>query len=337
MQISELNEIFVGYKIKAECVSYEEVNHFSVYYIKLKPGCKIKTLENNSAEIQLHLQLSSTPIFTLAPELGLVKMISTRKFETIKVDAIIDYNDKNFNAYVGVDSEGEIVILNLNKVPHLLVAGATNSGKSVFLHTIIANLITRDMNEKVDLFLIDPKTVEFEAYKKMKCSGHLTVNNSYEQALKKLFTIHNIMNKRFALLSKLNCKSVVECNAKKCGKFTRIVCIIDELADLMLRDKSAKNGSKMEMLICSIAAKARAAGIHLILATQRPSVNVVTGLIKANFPTRVCFRVSSNTDSRVVLDYKGAENLNGKGDGILSGYSQKPIRFQSVFSDPLNM
>jgi len=334
-QVKALNELFVGYKIKAECVGYEEITHFVVYHIKLKPGCKVRALELIGTEIQLGMQLLSVPIFTPAPELGIVKMVSTRKFETIQVETIIDQNDKKFNAYVGIDSDGKPVILDFNKAPHLLVAGATGSGKSVFLHAIIANLIKREANERIDLYLIDPKMVEFEAYKGVKTKGHLSISNTYVDAIKKLYTIHSIMDKRFKLLSKLNCKSVTEYNSKNKGRFSRIVCVIDELADLMLRD--VKNGSKMERLICSIAAKARAAGIHLILATQRPSIDVVTGLIKANFPIRVCFRVSSNTDSRVVLDYKGAENLNGRGDGILSGYSNKQIRFQSVFSDPKTM
>jgi len=331
-QVEQLNEIFTGYKIKAECVDYEEANNFSVYHIKLKPGCKVKTLENISTEIQLGLKLLASPTFTPAPELGLIKMISTRKSETLYVEDIINPSDARFNAYVGVDSSGSPVILDFNKAPHLLVAGTTGSGKSVFLHTIIANFMRRDYPNKIDLDLIDPKMVEFEAYKGIRFDGHMSITNTYEGALKKLYTIHNIMDKRFMLLSKLNCKSVDECNLRKKGRFTRKICVIDELADLMLRD--AKNGSRMETLICSIAAKARAAGIHLILSTQRPSVDVVTGLIKANFSVRVCFRVSSSTDSRVVIDQNGAEKLNGKGDGILVGYSQKPIRFQSAFGDP---
>lgn len=331
-QVKQLNEIFTGYKVKAECVNYEEASNFSIYHVKLKPGCKLRALENLSTEIQLGLKLLSNPTFTPAPELGLIKMISTRKSETIYIEDIIDKTDNRFNAYVGIDSNGVPVIIDFNKAPHFLIAGATGSGKSVFLHSIIANFLKRDYPNKVDLDLIDPKMVEFEAYKGIDFCGHLSITNTYEDALKKLYTIHNIMDKRFVLLSKLNCKSVEECNTKKKGRFTWKVCVIDELADLMLRD--AKNGSKMETLICSIAAKARAAGIHLILATQRPSVDVVTGLIKANFPIRVCFRVSSYTDSRVVIDNKGAEKLNGKGDGLLVGYSQKLIRFQSAFADP---
>lgn len=334
MGTNELNEVLNGYKIKAECVDYKERDNFKVFYIKLNPGCKIRTLENIATEIQLGLQLLSIPIFTPVPELGLVKMVSTKKSDKIIVTNIINYDDDNFNAYVGLDSEGSPVIIDFNKAPHLLVAGATGSGKSVFLHTIITNLIKRNRDERIDLYLIDPKKVEFEAYRTKSCNGYLTVTDTYEEALQKLYTIHNIMNKRFELMSKVNCKSIKEFNNKSRRKMTRIVCVIDELADLMLVDKKTAKGSKMETIICSIAAKARAAGISLILATQRPSVDVVTGLIKANFPIRVCFRVASNVDSRVVLDYKGAENLNGKGDGVLSGYINKQVRFQSAFADP---
>lgn len=334
-QINELNEILVGYKIKAKCVNYEEANNFTVYYIKLNPGCKLRALDNIATEVQLALKLLTVPIFTPAPELGLIKMISTKKSDTFYVEDVMDMDDERFNAYVGIDSSGIPVVIDFNKAPHLLIAGATGSGKSSFLHTMIANFFKREYPNKIDLDLIDPKMVEFEIYKGIDFGGHLSVVNTYEDALKKLYTIHNIMDKRFVLLSKLNCKSVRECNLRKQGRFTWKVCIIDELADLMLRD--AKNGRKMETLICSIAAKGRAAGIHLILSTQRPSTNVITGIIKANFQVRVCFRVSSNTDSRVVIDYKGAEKLNGKGDGLLIGYSQKSIRFQSAFSDPSNL
>ena len=125
--------------------------------------------------------------------------------------------------------------------------------------------------------------VEFEAYKGVKTNGHLSISNTYVDAIKKLYTIHSIMDKRFKLLSKLNCKSVTEYNTKNKGRFSRIVCVIDELADLMLRD--ARNGSKMETLICSIAAKARAAGIHLILATQRPSIKIIrSNVLYAHLP-----------------------------------------------------
>jgi len=328
-EVTELNEVFKGYKVKAECISYEKTNNFKVFYIKLKPGCKVKTLENISTEIQIGLRLLSAPVFTPAPELGLIKMVSIQKAGKINVKDIIDYNDKRFNAYVGVDSDGGPVVLDFNENPHLLVAGSTGSGKSVFLHTIINNLINRKYANKIDLFLIDPKMVEFERYKTTKFLGHVSVVSSYEDAMKKLFTIHNIMDKRYKLLSKFNCNSVEGFNKKYKSKFSKIVCIIDEFADLIIRD--SRNGHKMETLICSIAAKSRAAGIHLILATQRPSVKIITGLIKANFPARSCFKVSSNVDSRVILDCKGGESLNGKGDGILSGHSDnKKIRFQSA-------
>jgi S-DNA-T family DNA segregation ATPase FtsK/SpoIIIE len=157
----------------------------------------------------------------------------------------------------------------------------------------------------------------------------LEVKNKYEEVISSFEMINNIMDKRFEFISKHKCGSIGEFNKRYKDKLPRIVCIVDELADFMLQDKD----KSFEALICSIAAKSRAAGIHLILATQRPSVDVITGLIKANFSTRVCFKVSSYVDSRVVLDYKGAENLLSRGDGILSGYYDKVVRFQSAYAD----
>lgn len=330
-----LNEILKGYKIKASCLDFETKNHFNIYHIKLAHGCKIRALENIATEIQLSLKLTSTPTFVPDPESGMVKMISTKEPDIINFSDILDKDRKNiFDVSVGIDSYGNILKIDFDKVPHLLVAGATGSGKSVFLHTLIANLLLNNHGEQIMLYLIDPKVVEFEGYKKLSLvKGHIHVRNTYEEAIKVLNTLSNVMEKRFKLLSKFGCKSVFEFNKKHKSRFTRIICIIDELADLVLRDKGKRGKSEFELLVCTLAAKARAAGIHLILSTQRPSIDVITGLIKANFPIRVCFRVSSNTDSRVVLDYKGGENLIGKGDGILSGYYQSPIRFQTAYTD----
>ncbi len=327
-----LNDVFKGYKIKAECIDFKKANHFNIFHIKLHPGCRVRTLENLTAEIQLGMRLSGKPIFMLSPSTGMLKMIVADKAPIIDIrDLINGHVFSELEVYLGVDSEGNILDVDLEKMPHLIVAGATGSGKSVFLHTLIANFILGNRKECIKLHLFDPKLVEFEQYKMYRGHVFIDVKNRYDEIILSFERIAQLMEHRFMFLSENGYKSVADYNNANNLSIPRIICIVDELADLMLQDKKNK---VFERLICSIAAKSRAAGIHLILSTQRPSVDVLTGLIKANFPTRVCFKVSSYIDSRVVLDYKGAENLMSKGDGILSGYNDKPVRFQSAFTDP---
>ena len=324
--VGSLNNIFTGYKIKATCTEFEKVNHFEIFHLLLRPGCKLKNLENISSEIQLNLGMHVKPTFIPIPELGIVKMISATKANKIELSSLIQSSQ---HVVFGIDSSGNVLDVDLFKLPHLLVAGTTGSGKSVFLHNIIANFILKD--QSIDIKLIDPKQVEFECYRNKnfgKCN--ISVKSTYEDSLVVLEQLHSVMEYRYKFLSSNGYRSVEDYNNANKSKINKILLIIDELADLMIKDKKS---SKLENLICSIAAKSRAAGISLILATQRPSIDVITGLIKANFPARVCFRVSSSVDSRVVLDHNGAENLLYGGDAIFSGID-KSSRFQSAFVDP---
>jgi len=332
--VTLLNEVLSGYKVKADCVGYDRSNHFNIFQLKLKPGCKLRSLENLVDEIQLGMKLQGKPLFLMSPNDGTVKMISADEADKIdSIDLIGDRSFENLEAVIGIDAEGKELVVDLVKMPHLIVAGATGSGKSVFLHTLIANYLSLNRDTAIKLYLFDPKFVEFDVYKKYKGPRFITVRNKYKDIKYYFKLLHSIMEKRLLVLSSIGCKSISAYNKKyPDNKMPRIVCIVDELADLMSQDDKEKD---FEKLVCTIAAKSRAAGIHLVLATQRPSTDVITGLIKANFPTRISFRVSSNVDSRVVLDYKGAENLMPKGDGILSGYGSRPVRFQAAFTNPI--
>lgn len=213
--------------------------------------------------------------------------------------------DKKDTIIFGINEQNEVLTYELDKMPHLLVAGATGSGKSVFLNNVILNLILYNSPNDLKLVLIDPKQVEFGIYEKIN-NLYCPIITNFESALNTLNNLCDIMDKRYLKLKKLNLRN----NSQNI--FYKIVVIVDELADLMLTSKKA-----VETQLVRLAQKGRACGIHLILATQRPTVNVVTGLIKANIPCRIAFSMSSIRDSMVLLDYKGANELRGKGDALV--------------------
>ena len=237
---------------------------------------------------------------------------------------------------VGKDISGRAVVANLAKMPHLLIAGTTGSGKSVMTNTLISSLLYRNAPSDMKLIIVDPKQVEMAQYQDIP---HLLtpIITSTEKALSAMKWAVGEMEKRYTLMAEEKVKNIADYNAKmaksedpeKEGKMPYIVIIIDEMADLMMMA-----GKDLEMLIVRIAQKGRAAGIHLVLATQRPEVKVITGLIKANIPGRIAFAVGSQMDSRIMLDQGGAEKLLGKGDMLLltTEMMGKPRRIQGAWA-----
>ena len=239
---------------------------------------------------------------------------------------------------VGKDISGRAVVANLAKMPHLLIAGTTGSGKSVMTNTLISSLLYRNAPSDMKLIIVDPKQVEMAQYQDIP---HLLtpIITQTEKALSAMKWAVGEMERRYTLMAEEKVKNIGDYNAKmaktaeenpeKEGKMPYIVVIIDEMADLMMMA-----GKDLEMLIVRIAQKGRAAGIHLVLATQRPEVKVITGLIKANIPGRIAFAVGSQMDSRIMLDQGGAEKLLGKGDMLLltTEMMGKPRRLQGAFA-----
>lgn len=225
---------------------------------------------------------------------------------------------------LGRDLEGRPVIADLAKMPHLLIAGATGSGKSVCINTIITGLVYRYTPNQLRMLMIDPKMVELSAYNALPHLRHSVVTNNRESAQVLKWAIHE-MERRYELFHASGAKNIYDYNRRAPLPF--IVLFLDELADLMMTVQG-----EVEKPLAILAQKARATGIHLILATQRPSVNVITGLIKANFPSRIAFRVASKVDSRTILDQNGAEALLGNGDMLFvpPGKSE-PLRLQGAF------
>ena len=237
---------------------------------------------------------------------------------------------------VGKDISGRAVVANLAKMPHLLIAGTTGSGKSVMTNTLISSLLYRNAPSDMKLIIVDPKQVEMAQYQDIP---HLLtpIITQTDKALSAMKWAVGEMEKRYTLMAEEKVKNIADYNAKmaksadpeKEGKMPYIVIIIDEMADLMMMA-----GKDLEMLIVRIAQKGRAAGIHLVLATQRPEVKVITGLIKANIPGRIAFAVGSQMDSRIMLDQGGAEKLLGKGDMLLltTEMMGKPRRIQGAWA-----
>ena len=247
-------------------------------------------------------------------------------------------SDGELTLAIGKTTSGEISTLNLAKMPHLLIAGTTGSGKSVCLNTIICSLLYNSTPEELKLVIIDPKKVEMTLYKSLK-SYHLLGMEDFDESIVTkpdnatlaLRAVEKEMSKRYDILADAVVRNIQEYNAKKVASneeiMPYIVVVIDELADLMML-----NAKEVEQPIARLAQLARAVGIHLVIATQRPSVDVITGLIKANFPSRIAFQVASKIDSRTIIDMSGAEKLIGRGDMLYLGSgSSEPVRLHNAF------
>lgn len=314
-----VNNFFQDFGIKAECLGAMYHRHFVNYQVKIKPGGKISKINSLIKELGLYLKSTTIPILNLETAEGLLSIeATTSPPEVLHLKSL--YSDKKgiLPFVFGESSQGETVTVDMTTNPHLLVAGTTGSGKSVFLHTLVANTLGL---ENVDLYLTDTKRVEFQRYKNNSCVKNLAEN--YTDALNQLLYLHSLMELRYTQLYKMGLTSIHQTNV-----FNTILLIVDEVSDLILQDKS---GSLQDSLV-KLAQKSRAAGIYLILATQHPSVNILTGAIKANFPARLSCKVNSRSDSQVILDSVGAENLYGRGDALFKSPSINLTRLQIACS-----
>lgn len=318
--IEKLNSILDAFKVEAICQDFHEYKNACFYDIQLKPGARLKDLQKYSIEFSLALRSYSKPRINILPQNGVVRFEFLKaKAEKISLaqlgqTAVRPVGD--LTCLLGETLEGVPLWVDLSKNPHMLVAGCTGSGKSTTLHTIIANLL---LYPKVQVFLMDPKRIEFFQYEDQNIKN-VHVDYDFEQCVETLKFLNEEMDQRYSLIKE--CKVDVR-------KFPFHVLIIDEFADLRLQDSN----NTYHKLLCRLAQKSRAARIHIILATQRPSVNVVDGMIKANFPARLSCKVASHIDSRVILDSTGAEDLVGLGDSIINNSEHTLQRFQAAYTD----
>lgn len=314
--IDILNNIFNAFKIQAICKSYAEYKNASFYDVELKPGGRLKDLHRYSAEFSLALKASSQPKINIIPEKGIVRFefIKNRseKVSLIELGNMFKRPVGELTCLMGETPMGEPVWMDMVQNPHLLVAGTSGSGKSTVLHTIVANML---MYPKTQVYLMDPKSIEFCEYESI---NNIKISYSFDECLNTLHLLNDEMDARYAKIKE---------NKNNINSFPYIVLIIDEFADIRLNDTN----NDFHKQLCRLAQKSRAAKIHIVLATQRPSANVVDGLIKANFPSRLSCKVASGVDSKVVLDAMGAEDLRGNGDAIIHSPQFNYQRFQSAY------
>lgn len=337
----KLKSTLESFGVKVQITNYSRGSSVTRYEIQPEQGVKVSKIVNLSDDIRLNLAVADIRIEAPIPGKAAIgievpnkektpvlfrDLIESQEFKTSKSDIAFA---------VGTDIGGKVIMADISKMPHLLIAGATGSGKSVCINTLIMSIIYKAKPEDVRLIMVDPKVVELSVYNGIP---HLLIPvvTDPKKAAGALNWAVMEMTDRYKKFAELNVRDLKGYNEKILNaqyqspdypKLPQIVIIVDELADLMMVAPG-----EVEDAICRLAQLARACGIHLVIATQRPSVNVITGLIKANIPSRIAFSVSSNVDSRTIIDMGGAEKLLGKGDMLFypSGY-QKPLRVQGAF------
>lgn len=321
--INSVNTLFKFLKVDASVKSFRKENSFVIFDVVLGPTGTFKKIERLSTEIALSLKSFSVPLIYPIIKDGIIRiqMLESELKDVFFKNMIKETNLENYNIpiAIGKKADDSELVLDLFEVSHLLIAGTTGSGKSTLLHSIINNILIGKKNTK--LALIDPKRIEFSCYGKIN-RLFAPVAKTVEEALKLLDELIEEMEQRFVFLENNNFRNIFESN----GALEHIVVIIDELADLMMSSNKMAQDK-----ICRLAQKSRACGIHIVVATQRPSSEVVTGLIKANFPLRISCQVGSALDSRIVLDKGGAEKLVGRGDAIIDGGKYKFERFKVAY------
>jgi len=331
-----LEETLRSFRIEARVVEVSVGPTVTRYDLAPGPGVKVSSISNLTNDLALSLAAQGIRIEAPIPGKSAVGIeIPNKEPQPVYLREILqEERFANFPSKLafalGKDIAGEPVVTDVARMPHLLIAGATGSGKSVCINTLIASLLYKARPDEVKLLMIDPKVVELSVYNGIP---HLLIPvvTDPKKASGALSWAVGEMESRYNMFAETGCRDLKGFNISrsKTGEpeLPQIVIIIDELADLMMACKG-----EVEESICRLAQKARAAGIHLIVATQRPSVDVITGLIKANIPSRLAFAVSSGTDSRTVLDMYGAEKLLGKGDMLFSPMgNNKPMRIQGGF------
>ncbi|MFA6715924.1 MAG: DNA translocase FtsK [Victivallales bacterium] len=299
------------------------------YEISLAPGVKVEKVANIGNNIAMELEAQSIRILTPIPGKNAVGVEAPNTTaEAVYLRSMFESpqwkgSKAEIPVVLGKDVGGKPIILDLAKAPHLLIAGATGSGKSVCMNTLIMSLLFKFSPEDLRLIMVDPKVVEMEMYSTLPHLITPVVNDPQKVPIALRWAV-NEMEKRYRVLAKAKVKNLAGFNSRPLSrepvfdedgkpvpaKMPLLLVIIDELADIMMTDSK----SEVETSIARIAQKGRAAGVHIVIATQRPSTNIITGVIKANLPTRIAFRVGSIVDSRVILDQKGAETLLGRGD-----------------------
>lgn len=324
-----LQETLASFNVEGEVTGTITGPRVTRFEVSLAPGVKVDKVANIEGNIAMELEAESIRILAPIPGRNAVGVeVPNSVADAVYMRAIMETDQWKNSKYelpivLGKDVSGRPVILDLAKAPHLLIAGSTGSGKSVCMNTLIMSLLMKFSPDDLRMIMVDPKIVEMATYAPLPHLITPVVNDAHKVPLALRWAV-NEMEKRYRILAKVKTKNLAGFNSRPVdqetvlddsgepipAKMPLLVIIIDELADVMMTDAK----SDVETSIARIAQKGRASGIHIVIATQRPSVNIITGVIKANLPTRIAFKVGSIVDSRVILDQKGAEKLLGRGD-----------------------
>lgn len=325
-----------NFGLKAEIVDVEIGPAITRFALKPGEGVKLSKILSYQSDLGLALGTPNLIIETPIPGKAVIGIqVPNKKTANVRLGNLLREkefleSDSLLTFPVGRKINGEPLFADLTKMPHLLIAGSTGSGKSIFIHNLLVSFLLKNTPDSLNLILVDPKRVELSHYNDLP---HLILDPVVD--VKKTLAVFNWlieeMEERYKLLEETKSRDIDIYNRKQLQRheklMPRIALFIDEMADLMVT-----YGSSIESMIIRLAQMARATGIHLILATQRPSVDIVTGLIKANIPNRICFKVASYVDSRTVLDIAGAEKLTGAGDGLfISTHLHRPLRIKAPF------
>ena len=325
-----LEQVFQDFNIDIQVVNVKLGPVITLFEILPAAGIKINTIINLADDISRSMGVGAVRIAQIFGTQYLGVEVPNDQRETVTIKELLsDDNFKNTPSKIpiciGKDISGNIEVIDLSKTPHLLVAGTTGSGKSVFINTLLASILYKFSPTDLRLILIDPKMLELSVYNDI---AHLLtpVVTEPKKAIIALKWVCKEMERRYSLMNEENTRSIEGYNEKSIERLPYIVVFIDEMADLMMTA-----GKEVEHYVQRLAQMARACGIHLVMATQRPSVDIITGSIKANFPSRISFQVASKYDSRTVLGEIGAEQLLGNGDMLMSKNGGNIIRYQSAF------
>lgn len=314
-KITQLNDVLNKLNIKAECVDFNQIQNYSYYDLEIEVGSKLNKISSSLKEIGLAIKSRSRPSVKILSDKGIVRIEIVDPIEKpIKFFSLAyktSVPKQGIQCLLGQYMNGNPFVMDISKCPHLLIAGTTGSGKSSLLNVILSNIIFRYRDAQV--IIIDPKDTDFSKYKEMGCA----VKNTFDTASFQLKSLLAIMNARYDSIRA----------GVSLDRIPYLVCVIDEFADLIMQD----SGDEFHTNLCMLAQKCRAAKMHLVIATQRPTTTIINGNIKANFPARIACKTASSLESRIILDENGAEHLNGKGDCIVKdNYVNE--RMQSAFT-----
>jgi len=325
-----LESVFADFNIEVKVINVKLGPVITLYEILPAAGIKISTIINLAGDISRSMGVGAVRIAQVYGTQYLGVEVPNENRETVTIKELLGSDNFKKASHkipvcIGKDISGNIEVIDLSKSPHLLVAGTTGSGKSVFINTLLASILYKFSPEELRLILIDPKMLELSVYNDI---AHLLtpVVTEPKKAIIALKWVCKEMERRYSMMNEEGTRSLEGYNEKSQEKLPFIIVFIDEMADLMMTA-----GKEVEHYVQRLAQMARACGIHLVMATQRPSVDIITGSIKANFPSRISFQVASKYDSRTVLGEIGAEQLLGNGDMLMSKNGSSLIRYQSAF------